>query len=180
MYICAIGKSDNNIRHIPINHIHGQGRIGEMNDLNCRLKILFLCTGNSCRSQMAEALTGKLKADKIEAFSAGVSPKAIDPLAVRAMSEIGIDISNNKSKDIDDLEDIEFDYVITLCDNARESCPIFPGAAVTIHHGFDDPPLLAENAKSEEEAMFHYRKIRDEIKAFVETLPLESMRRCAK
>jgi arsenate reductase len=134
-------------------------------------KVLFLCTGNSCRSQIAEAWTRHLKGDLFEAYSAGVEPRTIDPRAIKAMAEAGLDISGQKSKDIDALGNMEFDYVITLCDNARESCPYFPAKTKLIHKGFDDPPKLAENAKNEEEAMVHYRRVRDEIKAFVETLP---------
>jgi arsenate reductase len=134
-------------------------------------KVLFLCTGNSCRSQMAEAWTKHLKGDQFEAYSAGVKPKDIDPRAIKAMAEAGLDISGQKSKDVDALGSTEFDYVITLCDNARESCPYFPAKTKLIHRGFDDPPKLAENAKNEEEAMAHYRRVRDEIKTFVETLP---------
>jgi arsenate reductase len=134
-------------------------------------RVLFLCTGNSCRSQMAEAWTKHLKGDQFEAYSAGVKPKDIDPRAIRAMAEAGLDISGQKSKDVDALGSTEFDYVITLCDNARESCPYFPAKTKLIHRGFDDPPKLAENAKNEEEAMAHYRRVRDEIKTFVETLP---------
>lgn len=133
--------------------------------------ILFLCTGNSCRSQMAEAWTRHLKGDRFEAFSAGVKPKGVDPRAVNAMAEAGVDISSQKSKDVTSFGDLEFDYVVTLCDNARESCPYFPAKTKLIHKGFGDPPSLAENAGNEEEAMSHYRRIRDEIKAFVEALP---------
>jgi arsenate reductase len=134
-------------------------------------RVLFLCTGNSCRSQMAEAWTKHLKGDQFEAYSAGVKPKDIDPRAIRAMAEAGLDISGQKSKDVDALGSTEFDYVITLCDNARESCPYFPAKTKLIHRGFDDPPKLAENARNEEEALAHYRRVRDEIRAFVETLP---------
>lgn len=135
-----------------------------------KLKILFLCTGNSCRSQMAEAWTRLLKGDRFDAYSAGVQPKPIDPRAIKAMAEAGIDISEQKSKDVDVFGNMEFDYVITLCDNARESCPYFPAKTKLIHQGFEDPPKLAEGASNEEEAMAHYRRVRDEIKAFVETL----------
>jgi arsenate reductase len=134
-------------------------------------KILFLCTGNSCRSQMAEAWTRCLKGDRFEAYSAGVEPRSVDPRAIKAMAEAGIDISGQKSKGIDALGSMEFDYVITLCDNARESCPYFPAKTKLIHKGFDDPPKLAENARNQAEAMAHYRRVRDEIKAFVEALP---------
>ena len=136
-----------------------------------KIRILFLCTGNSCRSQMAEAWTRHLKGDRFEAHSAGVEPKRVDPRAIKAMAEAGLDISAKKSKDVDALGDMVFDYVVTLCDNARESCPYFPAKTKLIHKGFDEPPKLAESAKSEEEAMAHYRRVRDEIKAFVESLP---------
>ena len=136
-----------------------------------KLKILFLCTGNSCRSQMAEAWTRVLKSDRVEAFSAGVDPHGIDPRAVRAMAEVGIDISGQHSKDVDIFEDVEFDYVITLCDNAHQACPVFPARTRVLHVGFDDPPRLTAGAQTEEEAMDHYRRVRDEIKVFVEKLP---------
>jgi len=136
-----------------------------------KFKILFLCTGNSCRSQMAEAWTRLLKGDRFDVYSAGVAPKAVDPRAIKAMAEAGIDISEQKSKDVDALGNMEFDYVITLCDNARESCPYFPAKTKLIHQGFEDPPKFAEEAKNEEEAMAHYRRVRDEIRAFVETFP---------
>ena len=136
-----------------------------------KLKILYLCTGNSCRSQMAEGLTRHLKVDEIEPFSAGVAPKGIDPRATRAMVEIGIDISKQKSKSLDAIKAIDFDYVLTLCDNAQQSCPSFPAKTRVIHVGFDDPPNLAATARSEEEAMIHYRRVRDEIQTFVEKLP---------
>jgi arsenate reductase len=136
-----------------------------------KLKMLFLCTGNSCRSQMAEAWTRLLKGDRFDAYSAGVQPKPIDPRAVKAMAETGIDISEQKSKDVDVFGNMEFDYVITLCDDARESCPYFPAKTKLIHQGFEDPPKLAEGAKNEEEAMAPYRRVRDEIRAFVGTLP---------
>lgn len=136
-----------------------------------KLKVLFLCTGNSCRSQMAEAWTRRLKGSIIEPHSAGIDPHGVDPKAVRAMEEVGIDISGQGSKSVDELENVEFDYVITLCDHAQKSCPVFPAKIKVLHVGFDDPPKLAENAADEEEAMTHYRRVRDEIKAFVEKLP---------
>ncbi|MFO7461333.1 MAG: arsenate reductase ArsC [Desulfatiglandales bacterium] len=134
-------------------------------------RILFLCTGNSCRSQMAEAWTKSLKGDQFEAYSAGVNPKGVDPRAIKAMAEAGIDVSGWKSKDVDSFGNMEFEYVITLCDNAREACPYFPAKTRLIHKGFDDPPKLAENIADEEKAMAHYRRVRDEIKAFVEAFP---------
>lgn len=136
-----------------------------------KLTILFLCTGNSCRSQMAEAWTRTLKGDVIDAQSAGTEPKRVDPRAVKAMEEVGIDISSNRSKSTVEFMDMEFDYVITLCDNAQQACPFFPAKTRVLHHGFEDPPVLAAGAKNEEEAMVHYRRIRDKIKAYVETLP---------
>ena len=136
-----------------------------------KLKVLFLCTGNACRSQMAEAFVKKLKGDAIEAYSAGVAPFRVLPETVEMMEEIGYDLSDHYAKDVHALKKIKFDYVVTLCDHAREVCPVFPGDAKLIHHGFDDPPSLAMNAKNAEEALGHYRRVRDEIKAFIETLP---------
>jgi arsenate reductase (thioredoxin) len=136
-----------------------------------KLKILFLCTGNSCRSQMAEGWTRHLKGDLIEAYSAGVQPHGVDPRAVQAMAEAGIDISHQQSKDVFSLEHIEFDYVITVCDRAHESCPFFPAKTRVLHVGFDDPPRLAVNSRTEEDEMAHYRRVRDEIGRFVEKLP---------
>jgi arsenate reductase (thioredoxin) len=136
-----------------------------------RLKILFLCTGNSCRSQMAEGWTRQLKGDTIEAFSAGIETHGLNKLAVRAMSEAGVDISRQRSKLLDELAGEQFDYVITVCDHAHESCPLFPGNTKVVHAGFDDPPRLAADAKSEDEAMIHYRRVRDEIRDFVSRLP---------
>ena len=136
-----------------------------------RLKILFLCTGNSCRSQMAEGWARALKPDDLDPFSAGVAPKDLDKRAVAVMREAGVDISNQHSKDVSTLAGFDFDLVVTVCDNARETCPVFPGSTKVVHVGFEDPPHLAQDAKIEEEALGHYRRIRDEIRAFVETLP---------
>jgi arsenate reductase (thioredoxin) len=136
-----------------------------------KLKILFLCTGNSCRSQMAEGWTRHLKGNLIEPYSAGVEPHGLDPRAVKAMEEVGIDISQHRSKDVSEVEQIDFDYVITVCDRAHESCPFFPAKTKVVHVGFDDPPRLAVGCSTEEEAIVHYRRVRDEIKAFVEKLP---------
>lgn len=131
------------------------------------MKILFLCTGNSCRSQMAEGLARHLHPDKFEVFSAGIEKHGMNQSAVKVMAEIGIDISSHYSKTIDDLAGISFDYVITVCDNARETCPLFPGKAIKIHQSFPDPPKLAEHAATEEEALQQYRKVRDEIRDFI-------------
>ncbi|MBN1903857.1 MAG: arsenate reductase ArsC [Deltaproteobacteria bacterium] len=136
-------------------------------------KILFLCTGNSCRSQMAEGWTNYLKKDKFKAYSAGITPKGVDPRAVKVMAEAGVDISSQRSKDIDSLGVMEFDYVVTLCDNAKEACPFFPAKTRLMHRGFDDPPGLSEGEKDEEKALNHYRRVRDEIKAFVENIEEE-------
>jgi len=136
-----------------------------------KLKILFLCTGNTCRSQMAEGLTRHLKSDLIAPYSAGVNPGEMNLRAVKCMAEIGIDISDGFPKTIESLGHIAFDYVITLCDHANESCPLFPGKTKKLHWGFEDPPKLAENAATEDEAMSHYHRVRDEIRAFVEKLP---------
>jgi arsenate reductase len=134
-------------------------------------KILFLCTGNSCRSQMAEGWARHLKSNMIEPYSAGVEPHKLNELAVQVMKDVGVDISKQHSKHIDELRDVPFDFVITVCDSAHESCPVFPGQTKVIHVGFDDPPRLAKTARSEAEALGHYRRVRDEIRAFVETLP---------
>jgi len=136
-----------------------------------KLKLLFLCTGNSCRSQMAEGWTRHLRTESLEPYSAGVAPKQLDPRAVQVMAEVGVDISGQRSRPVGAVLDIGFDYVVTVCDDARESCPIFPGKAVVRHVGFEDPPRLAQGASSEEEALSAYRRIRDEIREFVETLP---------
>ena len=134
-------------------------------------KVLFLCTGNSCRSQMAEGWAKHLKPDVIEAYSAGIETHGLNPLAVRVMAEAGVDISGHTSKNVSDLMDIPFDYIITVCDHARESCPLFPGNAKVIHAGFDDPPFLAQSFEREDDKLACYRRVRDEIRAFVETLP---------
>ncbi len=132
-------------------------------------RVLFLCTGNSCRSQMAEGWALALKSDQLRAYSAGTHPHGLNPLAVRAMAEAGVDISGHTSKRPEDLG-VVFDFVVTVCDSAHESCPVIPGARI-VHMGFDDPPRLAKGARSDEEALPHYRRVRDEIRAFVLTLP---------
>lgn len=136
-----------------------------------KMKILFLCTGNSCRSQMAEGWARALKSDSIDAYSAGIETHGLNPNAVKVMTEAGVDISTHRSKHVDELKDIAFDYVVTVCDHAHESCPLFPGKTRVVHVGFDDPPRLADAAKSEEDAIGHYRRVRDEIRRFVEGLP---------
>jgi thioredoxin type arsenate reductase len=139
-----------------------------MQEAKRKLKVLFLCTGNSCRSQMAEGWARHLKGDVIEAYSAGIKPGDIDPNAVKVMAEAGVDISHHHSKHVDEIKDIPFDLVVTVCDQARESCPLFPGKTKVIHVGFDDPPRLAENSENKEEALNYYRRVRDEIRTFIE------------
>ena len=134
-----------------------------------RLRVLFLCTGNSCRSQMAEGWARALMSDRIDAHSAGTRPHGLNPLAVRAMAEAGVDISGHRSKRPEEIGS-DFDVVFTVCDAAHESCPVMPGARI-VHVGFDDPPRLAAGAATDEDAMVHYRRVRDEIRAFVERLP---------
>ncbi len=136
-----------------------------------KIKILFLCTGNSCRSQMAEGWAQHLKRDVIEPYSAGIETHGLNPRAVQVMAEAGVDISSHHSKPIDELKDVPFDYVVTVCGHANEHCPMFPGKTKVVHVGFDDPPTLARDAQTEAEALEPYRRVRDEIKAFVETLP---------
>lgn len=136
-----------------------------------KLKILFLCTGNSCRSQMAEGWARHLKGDQIEAYSAGIEAHGLNPDAVRVMAEAGADISGQRSKRVGGFQGTAFDYVVTVCGHAQEHCPVFPGKATMIHVGFDDPPRLAADAQTEDERLAPYRRVRDEIRAFVETLP---------
>jgi arsenate reductase len=120
---------------------------------------------------MAEGFARALKGDRIEAHSAGTAPHGLNRLAVRAMREAGIDISSHASKNVADLAGVPFDVVVTVCDAANESCPVLPGATRVVHRSFDDPPRLAAGAASDEEALLHYRRVRDEIRAFVESLP---------
>lgn len=134
--------------------------------MTLKKKLLFLCTGNSCRSQMAEGWGKALRGDEFEVYSAGIEKHGLNPNALQVMKEAGVDISTHESQLLSEL-DVEFDLVITVCANAHETCPVFPGQATVIHHGFDDPPKLAKEAKTEEEALDHYRRVRDEIKDYV-------------
>ena len=127
-------------------------------------RVLFVCTHNSARSQMAEALLNKLYGDKYEAYSAGIEPREINPYAIKAMAEVGIDISKQRSKSIKEFLGQKFDYVVTVCNYARENCPFFPGEKI-IHKSFEDP---AEVEGSEEEIMERVRHVRDEIKKWIE------------
>jgi arsenate reductase len=142
-----------------------------MQPVEDRMKVLFLCTGNSCRSQMAEGWVRRLKSESIDGYSAGIETHGLNASAVKVMAEAGVDISGHRSKHVSELKALEFDYVITVCDHAAEHCPIFPGEAKVLHFGFDDPPRLAKEANTPEEALGCYRRVRDEIKAFVEKMP---------
>ena len=136
------------------------------------MNILFLCTGNSCRSQMAEGWSRQLKSDVFTAYSAGVETHGLNPHAVKVMGEAGIDISGNVSKLVSDLPvDVEFDYVVTVCGHAGENCPYFPAKTKVVHVGFDDPPSLTKNFTDEEEILAVFRRVRDEIRDFVMGLP---------
>ncbi len=143
--------------------------------MSVKIRILFLCTGNSCRSQMAEGWTRALKSAEIEAFSAGIETHGLNPNAVKVMAEAGVDISAYKSKNSAIFKDTLFDAVITVCGHANENCPVYLGKSKVIHVGFDDPPQLArelaEKGADEEEQLDCYRRVRDEIRAFVDTLP---------
>jgi arsenate reductase len=125
-----------------------------------KTRVLFLCTGNSCRSQMAEGTLRQLAGDRFEPASAGTSPTQINPNAVRVMAEIGIDISEQRSKSVVEMMGELFDYVVTVCDNAREACPVFPGGATKLHWSFDDP---ASAEGSEEDRLEVFRRVRDEV-----------------
>ena len=141
-----------------------------------RVRVLFLCTGNSCRSQMAEGWARHLHGDTIDACSAGTEPHGLNPLAVRAMREVGVNISDHTSKLVEACEPETLDLVVTVCGHAHEHCPVFlrtSGRTMVMHRGFDDPPALAKDEPDEDAAMEHYRRVRDEIRAFVETLPHE-------
>jgi arsenate reductase len=120
---------------------------------------------------MAEGWARHLKGDVIEPYSAGIETHGLNPNAVKVMAEAGVDISGHRSKNVSEMMSIPLDYVITVCGHANETCPMFPGRTKVVHVGFDDPPALAKDARTEEEALAHYRRVRDEIRAFVETLP---------
>ncbi len=137
-----------------------------MNDNATKPRLLFLCTGNSCRSQMAEGWARHHLGDTVDVFSAGIEKHGLNPNAVAVMAERGVDISAHVSKTVDDIDPPTFDLVITVCGHAHETCPTIPGARI-VHHGFDDPPFLARSATAPEEALSHYRRVRDEIERFV-------------
>jgi len=136
-----------------------------------KVKVLFLCTGNSCRSQMAEGWARALKGDVVEAYSAGVQQHGIDPHAVRVMAEAGVDISGQYSKTPAEIGAVEFDYVVTVCGAADENCPVFSGKAKVVQVEFEDPPKLTKELPDGEEKLAVFRRVRDGIRAFVEGLP---------
>jgi arsenate reductase len=136
-----------------------------------KLRILFLCTGNSCRSQMAEGWARALKGDVIEAYSAGTEKQGMNPHAVKVMAEAGVDISKQYSKTPAEIGPVEFDYVVTVCGQADENCPVFPGKTRVVHVGFEDPPKLTKHLPDGEEKLAVYRRVRDQIRAFIESLP---------
>ena len=136
-----------------------------------KLKVLFLCTGNSCRSQMAEGWARQLKGDVIEPYSAGIEKHGMNPHAIHVMAEAGVDISKNYSKTPQDIGLVEFDYVVTVCGHADENCPTFPGNTKVVHVGFEDPPKLTRQLPDGEEKLAVYRRVRDEIRNFIQTLP---------
>jgi arsenate reductase len=135
-----------------------------------RKKVLFLCTGNSCRSQMAEGWCRYFFADKYDCYSAGTKKHGMNDRAIKAMKESGVDISKHYSKTTYELPKMEFDYVITVCDSAKEACPYFPGGKL-VHIGFDDPPQLTKEMTNEVEIMQVYSRVRDEIEIAVRNLP---------
>ena len=136
-----------------------------------KLNILFLCTGNSCRSQMAEGWARHLKNDLMNAYSAGIETHGLNPNAVKVMAEAGVDISKHKSQNISEFAGINLDIVVTVCGHAHETCPYFPTGAKVVHVGFDDPPKMALEVGDEEGKLNCYRKVRDEIRIFIEGLP---------
>ncbi|OQY24992.1 MAG: arsenate reductase [Desulfobacteraceae bacterium 4572_35.2] len=135
------------------------------------IKLLFLCTGNSCRSQMAEGWAQALKGGQVEVCSAGIETHGLNPNAVKVMAEVGVDISTQKSQLVTELLKVDFDFVVTVCGHAHETCPYFPTGAKVVHVGFDDPPKMAAELKDKQAQLDCYRRVRDEIRAFVETLP---------
>lgn len=138
-----------------------------------KIKILFLCTGNSCRSQMAEGWARHFHGDKFDFYSAGIEKHGMNPRAILVMNEAGVDISGHRSKTLDDIGPVNFDFVFTVCGHANEHCPYFPGKAKVIHVGFEDPPRLALGLSNEDEILSHYRRVRDEIREFVKVLRVD-------
>ena len=140
---------------------------------NKKINILFLCTGNSCRSQMAEGWARHFHGDKFNFYSAGIEKHGMNENAILVMKEAGVDISQHTSKTLEDIGQVAFDFVYTVCGHANENCPYFPGKAKVIHVGFDDPPKLAKGLTDKEKILSHYRRVRDEIRSFAESLRIE-------
>lgn len=132
-----------------------------------KTKVLFLCTGNSCRSQMAEGFGKKFFSDEFDIYSAGIEKHGMNPRAMKVMSEKGIELTHHSSKTLSDLGTMKFDYVFTVCGHANENCPVFLGQAKVIHVGFDDPPKLAIGLSDEDKILDQYRRVRDEIETFI-------------
>lgn len=132
--------------------------------MNQKQKVLFICTHNSARSQIAEALLRSLYLGRYEAYSGGTQPSTVNPYAVRAMKEIGVDISAHRSKSVNEFRGSEFDYVVTVCDQAKETCPFFPGGKEYLHQGFEDP---SEFKGTDQEMLVIFRQVRDEIRAWI-------------
>ena len=135
--------------------------------------ILFLCTGNSCRSQMAHGFAKALLSEKFNSYSAGIESHGLNPSAVEVMGEVGIDISGYQSQTLNEFANKEFDYVVAVCEHAADNCPVFPAKTNLIIRQFDDPPKLAKQAKTPEEALSCYRSVRDEIKHWISSLPAQ-------
>jgi arsenate reductase (thioredoxin) len=131
--------------------------------------IMFLCTGNSCRSQMAEGWARKYWGEEFDVYSAGTKKHGMNERAMKVMTEAGVDISSHYSKTTDDLPKVNFDYVVTVCDHAHENCPYFPGTKV-VHVGFQDPPALTKEMQDDEAILAVYRRVRDEIEVFVKDM----------
>ncbi len=136
-----------------------------------RPRLLFLCTGNSCRSQMAEGWMRHLHGDRFQVYSAGTRAQGLNPLAVRVMAEQGVPIDHHHSKTVNEIGEIDFDYVITVCDNASKNCPVFTGRVIRLHHPFEDPPFLARNARSPEEIVECYHRVCRQIRDWTKGLP---------
>lgn len=137
--------------------------------MNAKKTLMFLCTGNSCRSQMAESFARKLWGSEFEIYSAGTQKHGMNERAIKVMAEVGLDISNHYSKTVEELPSVNFDFVVTVCDAAKETCPYFPGGKI-IHIGFQDPPSLTKDMNNESEILDVYRRVRDEIQAAIKNL----------
>jgi arsenate reductase (thioredoxin) len=135
-------------------------------------RVLILCTGNSARSQMAEGLLRHDAGERFEVASAGTRPSRVRPEAIAVMRELGIDISGHRSKSVDEFAGQKFDYVLTVCDNARETCPIYPGHANRLHHSFEDPAAVEAATGSDDERLAAFRRVRDEIRKYLRDFPV--------